>query len=101
MKTQKSHLNFNPFSDLKGRLKEGSIPPSPVPPPKDEPLDDERNSGYSDEDLFMESMTDVTPISQDKYAKRSPRARIEGKAEDLDDAEALRRLTNLVRCGEG
>jgi DNA-nicking Smr family endonuclease len=101
MKTQKSHLNFNPFLDLKAKLKEESIPLSPVPPPRDEPVDDERNSRYSDEDLFRESMTDVTPILQDKYAKKSPVKRIQEKPEDPDDAEALLRLTNLVRCGEG
>jgi DNA-nicking Smr family endonuclease len=101
MKTQKSHLNFNPFSELKGRFKEGTIPPSPLPTPKDKPLDDEGNSGYSDEDLFKESMTGVTPISQDKYAPKSPKASIQEKPENLDEAEALLRLTNLVRFGEG
>jgi DNA-nicking Smr family endonuclease len=101
MKTQKPHLNFNPFSELKDRLQEGSIPPSPLPPPTDKPHDDEKNSGYSDEDLFMESMGDVTPITQDKYGNKSPARPIQEKAEDLDEAEALLRLTNLVRYGEG
>jgi DNA-nicking Smr family endonuclease len=101
MKTQKSHLNYNPFSDLKGRFKEGSISTSLLPPPKDKPLDDERNRGYCDEELFMESMADVTPISKDKYPSKKPKASIQQKTEDLDDTEALLRLTNLVRFGEG
>jgi DNA-nicking Smr family endonuclease len=101
MKTQKSHLNFNPFSDLKSKIKEGSLSTSPLPSTTDKPLDVERDNGYRDEDLFLESMADVTPISQDRYAKKGPGARIQEKPEDLDEAEALLRLTNLVRYGEG
>ena len=101
MKTQKSHLNFNPFSDLKGKFKKGPLVPSALSPPKNKPLDDDRISSCSDEELFMELMADVTPISQDKYAPKSPKASIQEKAEDLDEAEALLRLTNLVRYGEG
>jgi len=101
MKAQSSHLSFNPFSELKGKLKEGSIPPSPLPPPKDKPLEDDRNSRYSDENLFMASMTDVTPLSHNKYARKSPGRSMQKKVEDLDQTEALLRLTNLVRYGEG
>ena len=101
MKTQKSHLNFNPFSDLKSKLKEGSLSPSPIPPPDDKPFDDEKDSRYRDEDLFLESMADVTPISQDKHAKKRPKASIREKPESFDETEALLRLTNLIRYGEG
>jgi DNA-nicking Smr family endonuclease len=101
MKTQKSHLNFNPFSDLKGKLKTSPLVPSALSPPKDKPPDDDRISGCGDDELFMELMADVTPISQDKYAKKSPGRPIQEKPEDLDEAEALLRLTNLVRFGEG
>jgi DNA-nicking Smr family endonuclease len=101
MKPEKSSLNFNPFSDLKSKLKKGRLFPSPLSPPRDKPLDDDRVSGCRDEELFLELMADVTPLSQDKHAKKSPKHSIQEKPEDQDEAEALLRLTNLVRYGEG
>ncbi len=96
---------FRPFEDLGAILESRSFP---LPPDSDKTFVNnvEFLTPEDEENLFMEAMSDVKPISRNKY--------IEKKTETIpcfvshthththnDESEALLRLKDLVENGEG
>jgi DNA-nicking Smr family endonuclease len=103
MKSSLSSGTYRPFKDLKTLLDEKSFPlasgrkTTPAPDKVDKGAPD----AVEEERLFQEVMADVVPILRDtRPMHRGPGT--QPKVSELDpEAEALARLEDLVRGGEG
>jgi DNA-nicking Smr family endonuclease len=103
MKSSLSSGTYRPFKDLKTLLDEKSFPlasgrkTAPAPDKVDKGAPD----AVEEERLFQEVMADVVPILRDtRPMHRGPGT--QPKVSELDpEAEALARLEDLVRGGEG
>ncbi|MFP4308768.1 MAG: Smr/MutS family protein [Desulfococcaceae bacterium] len=92
---------FQPFADLREEIRRRSISlpvcavPEPVSRdcPAPNPQDEHR--------LFAEAMSDVTPIAQTGWVPAAPAAPPAEAEEAIPDDEPLRRLRELVECGNG
>lgn len=105
MKPSKSSLTSNPFQELKALLKTKAI--SLPKCPKLNVVNPESNlSPEMEEKLFLEAMEGVIPISKDHgveriFQIRQPEIRPAESPGKKEDAEALSRLTSLVKNGTG
>jgi DNA-nicking Smr family endonuclease len=98
MKSSKSSLTFKSFQDLEVLLKKKSFPAR-----RDKDL---RNRQIEltpelEEKLFKEAMEGVTPIPKGNYLKRNFQIELPEGPKNKDDAEALKRLADLIRYGTG
>ena len=104
MKTPKSSVTFKTFRELKTLLgaKAVSLPPCRV----SIPLQEIELGPEMEEKLFQEAMAGVAPISHENCVQRilvfrSSEKEAPKKGGRQEDAEALSRLTRLVKEGEG
>jgi DNA-nicking Smr family endonuclease len=100
MKPRKSSFTFKSFQDLKALL-ENKPPPFPEPIPVALPHSEEKQKYELEEDLFRKAMEGVRPISRDKYIERIFQLELPESTRDKEDAEALEKLTELVKYGRG
>ena len=97
MKPSKSSRSFKSFRDLEVLVKNKSLPARRDVVPKSEEIE---QTPELEEKLFNEAMKGVKPIPKDKYIGR--RIQIElPETRNKEDAEALEKLSNLVRYGTG
>ena len=105
MKSPKTFLTYSPFQDLKGLLKAKSISLPEHPKIEAAKPESEESSDF-EEKLFSEAMEGVIPIARDNCLGRNFRAR-EGEirlaegSEQEEEAEALAKLSDLVKYGTG
>lgn len=103
MKPSKPFDTYRPFKNLKALLEENSFQLSPRS--KEEPMagrhkHDESNL-EDEEKVFQEAMVNVVPASREDASIEIAKA-IPAKVSDKDpETEALARLENLVKRGEG
>lgn len=100
MKPKKSSITTKSFQDLKVLLKDKSFS-----------FRDHRHSEVSDhevrpnpkleEELFKKAMEGVTPILRDNTIERVFQIELPEAPKNKDDIEILKKLTNLVKYGEG
>jgi DNA-nicking Smr family endonuclease len=103
MKPSKPYDTYRPFKNLKALLEENSFPL--VPRSKEEPMAGRFKHGESnlddEERVFQEAMANVVPASREDASIEMTKA-LPAKVSDKDpETEALTRLENLVRRGEG
>lgn len=118
MKTSKSSGAFGPFENLKALLEKKSIKIRPFPidtPPKPgsktgakqfdffKTKDDRDDISVHENDmnLFLEAMTDVTPMHQGNRVARQGVFTTDVMADDDSENQILHRLNTLVKTGEG
>jgi DNA-nicking Smr family endonuclease len=100
MKPRKSSLTFRSFQDLKVLLETQSLS---FPDWHGSHLADHegKQNSESGEELFRKAMEGVTPISRDNYVERIFQIELPEGPKNKDDVEILKKLTNLVKYGEG
>ncbi len=93
---------FRPFEDLEAILESRSFPLTPDNTPVYD-IETETDPGDEDEQkLFMDAMSDVKPISRNKYVEKAPEACLSFvSGADNGEAEAVLRLKELISNGEG
>ena len=101
MKSSESSHTLKSFKDLKVLVeKEAFLLPECAPdrPPEqmDVVVDPEK-----ERQLFLDAMSDVTPLTGHSRIEGMPHARAQGNLHEDTDAEALVQLENLVKHGEG
>jgi DNA-nicking Smr family endonuclease len=100
MKPKRSSLTTKPFQDLKVLLecKSLSLPDHR----RSDIVDHEiKPNPHLEEELFEKAMEGVTPITRDNYVERMFQTVLPEGPKNRDDVEILRKLTNLVKYGEG
>jgi len=100
MKPRKPSLTFRSFQDLKVLLENKSFS-----------FHDRHHSDVADcdrelnpeleEELFQKAMEGVNPISKDNYVERIFQIELPEGPKNKDDVETLKKLTDLVKYGEG
>ncbi len=100
MKPRKSSLTFRSFQDLKVLLENKSFS-FPDRHHSDVADCDRELNPESGEELFRKAMGGVTPISRDKYVERIFQIELPEGPKNKDDVETLKKLTDLVKYGEG
>lgn len=100
MKPRKSSLTFRSFQDLKVLLETKSLS---FPDWHGSHLADHeaKQNPESGEELFRKAMEGVKPISRDNYVERIFQIELPEGPKNKDDVETLKKLTNLVKYGEG
>jgi DNA-nicking Smr family endonuclease len=98
MKSSKSSLTFKSFQDLKVLLMNRSFPARRDADSADPEVE---LSPELEEKLYQEAMEGVTPIPKDNYVERRLQIELPEDPKNKDDAEALKKLMNLVRYGTG
>jgi DNA-nicking Smr family endonuclease len=99
MKARKSSFTFKSFQDLKVLLENKSFAP-PKPRPKTENSEGQE-SPELERKLFRKAMEGVTPISRDNYVERIFQIELPESSRNREDAETLKKLTDLVKFGKG
>jgi DNA-nicking Smr family endonuclease len=100
MKARKSSFTFKSFQDLKVLLENKSLISPAKPKPK--AADSEgQESPELEWKLFRKAMEGVTPISRDKYVERIFQIELPENPRNREDAETLKKLTDLVKFGRG
>ncbi len=103
MKRSKPYDTYRPFKDLKALLEESSF--RFTPHAKEQQMasrSEHEGLGLEDEErLFQEAMSGVEPVSNDSSSIDATRASPVKTSDEDAEAEALTRLENLVRRGEG
>jgi len=100
MKSRKSSLTFNSFQDLKVFLESNSL--SFLYRSDSHLADDgDKKNPESGEELFKKAMEGVRPISRDKCVERTLQTKLPKGSRNKDDAEALKKLIDLVKHGKG
>ena len=93
---------YRPFEDLKTLLKERPFSPESGKGTKPKESAEQQTEGAEDEHLlFLEAMKGVEPVMKEHIIvsdEESPPPRLSGKD---DDADAMTRLRELIRCGDG
>ncbi len=100
MKPRKSSLTFRSFQDLKVLLENKSFS-FPDRHHSDVADCDRELNPELEEELFRKAMGGVTPISRDKYVERIFQIELPEGPKNKDDVETLKKLTDLVKYGEG
>jgi DNA-nicking Smr family endonuclease len=100
MKPRKSLLTFKSFQDLRVLLetKSFSLPDRHYSKSSDH---ENKQNPESGEELFRKAMEGVRPISRDNYVERIFQIELPEGPKNKDDVEILKKLTNLVKYGEG
>jgi DNA-nicking Smr family endonuclease len=98
MKSSKSSLTFKSFQDLKVLLKNRSFP---ARRDIDSANPEVELNPELEEKLYKEAMEGVAPIPKDNYVERRLQIELPEDPKNKDDAEALKKLMNLVRYGTG
>ena len=100
MKPRKSSLTFKSFQDLRVLLetKSFSLPDRHHSKSSDH---ENKQNPESGEELFRKAMEGVKPISRDNYVERIFQIELPEGPKNRDDVEILKKLTNLVKYGEG
>jgi len=98
MKSSRSSLTFKSFQDLKVLLKTKSFPTRRDKDPENREVE---QGPEVDQKLFKEAMQGVTPIPKDNYVERDFHIELPESPKNRDDAEAIKKLTDLVRYGTG
>jgi DNA-nicking Smr family endonuclease len=98
MKPRKSPLTFRSFQELKPLVKNKSLALPEGPGPK---CHEGKQNSESGEELFRKAMEGVTPIPRGKYVESILKVKLPEGVRNNDDVEALKKLANLVKYGEG
>ncbi len=100
MKPRKSSLTFRSFQDLKVLLENKSFS-FPDRHHSDVADCDRELNPELEEELFQKAMEGVNPISKDNYVERIFQIELPEGPKNKDDVETLKKLTDLVKYGEG
>jgi DNA-nicking Smr family endonuclease len=100
MKPCKSSLTFRSFQDLKVLLEKKSFS-FPDRHHSDVADCDRELNPELEEELFQKAMEGVNPISKDNYVERIFQIELPEGPKNKDDVETLKKLTDLVKYGEG
>jgi len=100
MKPRKSSLTFKSFQDLKVLLENKSFS-FPDRHHSDVADCDRELNPELEEELFQKAMEGVNPISKDNYVERIFQIELPEGPKNKDDVETLKKLTDLVKYGEG
>jgi len=100
MKPRKSSLTFRSFQDLKVLLENKSFS-FPDRHHSDVADCDRELNPELEEELFQKAMEGVNPISKDNYVERIFQIELPEGPKNKDDFETLKKLTDLVKYGEG
>jgi len=100
MKPRKSSLTFKSFRDLKFLLENKSFS-FPDRHHSDVADCDRELNPELEEELFQKAMEGVNPISKDNYVERIFQIELPEGPKNKDDVETLKKLTDLVKYGEG
>jgi DNA-nicking Smr family endonuclease len=100
MKPRKSSLTFKSFQDLRVLLETKSFFLPDRYHSKSSDHENKQNP-ESGEELFRKAMEGVRPISRDNYVERIFQIELPEGPKNKDDVEILKKLTNLVKYGEG
>jgi DNA-nicking Smr family endonuclease len=100
MKPRKPSIICNSFEDLKTLLKTQSIS-LPNRRHSDVPIREIELTPELEEKLFKTAMEGVTPIPKDKYIGKNLQIELPEGFREKEDAEVLRKLTELIRYGTG
>ncbi len=100
MKPRKSSLTFRSFQDLKVLLENKSFS-FPDRHHSDVADCDHELNPELEEELFQKAMEGVNPISKDNYVERIFQIELPEGPKNKDDVETLKKLTDLVKYGEG
>jgi len=98
MKFSKSSHTFKSFQDLEVLIKNKSLPP------RRDGVQENREIELSpelEEKMFKKAMEGVKPIPEDRYVQRNVQIELPEITGNREDAEALEKLSNLVRYGTG
>jgi len=105
MKPFDSSARVKSFQDLKALLEKKAVPLSPEVPgiPREEKVKPVVQLGEprTERQIFLDAMTDVTPIPRSGRVTGPPRAKSPVDFGDDSDAVALEALEKLVRHGKG
>ena len=100
MKPRKPSFSFKSFQELKvlTHSKSFSFPDHQIPE-----LEDHKNqlNPKLEVELFRKAMEGVTPIPRDNYVERIFQIELPEGPKNKDDVETLKKLTDLVKYGEG
>ncbi len=99
MKPRKPSFTFKSFQELRALLEKQSFPPQKFN--TDFIGHQVGENPEMEERLFKQAMEGVTPISRDKYVERTFQLEFPKSSREKEDAEALERLTALVKYGKG
>ncbi len=105
MKHSRSSGVFRPFAEmnLKSIVKKKSLPLAPEPGknPRERFSLKQHGEYVNDEDLFKKAMADVTPLFRENFMEDDNYSALPVETEENGEAEALKRLVNLIETGEG
>lgn len=102
MKSSKPSLNYNPFEELKGRLKDAAVDAidrnaeAAVFPP-----DGANGTEIGDDELFASEMANVIPLDEDRRVVPNKEVPSSGSSRENGEREGLERLEKLISSGEG
>ncbi len=97
----KSSLMFNPFDRLKGLVNCKDIPHSRPFHPESTSKKETSSNPQPDEQLFLEAMAGVNPITKNQAVGGNAEVKPEEKSRYVFEDETLSRLVRLVDHGEG
>ena len=100
MKSRKPSSTFKSFQDLKVLLENESFS-FPDRHHSDVADCDSELNPELEEELFRKAMEGVSPIPKDNYVERVFQIELPEGQKNKDDVEALKKLTDLVKYGEG
>ena len=100
MKSRKSSFTFNSFEDLKVLLEKDAFSFANRPSSHQAHHGNQQNA-ESGEKLFKKAMEGVRPISRDVRVEKVLQVEPPKSFKNKDDADALKKLRNLVKHGEG
>ena len=104
MKSSESSQTFKSFKDLKALLDKEAFPSTEHDasnPTPEENHEETPPEPVTEEQLFMEAMADVTPLTGKARAEIEPEARLPIDFDDNTDSETIKKLENLVKHGKG
>jgi len=101
MKPSESNNVFKSFKDLKSVLEKESLPIQSFPSSEKPAAREIKIEPENDNELFMDAMADVTPLTGNTKAEIEPRERSPVSIDDDADQETLSRLESLVKHGKG
>lgn len=100
MKSSDSSFTYTPFEDIKTLLEAKAVSLPECPSLRTTNRGNEPNLG-SDQEIFLEAMGDVVPISRDNCVERVFPAGLPQGSWRNEDTEVLLKLRNLIQYGEG
>lgn len=101
MKSSKSSKFYTPFEDLKALLKGKSYQLSENSADRESVSMDHELGPENDEQLFMQAMEGVKPVSRDSLSKKQHDVRLPENNDKDEDEQVKSHLENLVNRGEG